>query len=167
MEKEELCALIGKGLSVRGISAVTGKSNGSVRHWLNKYGLQTTPKWGEFRESHLCSLCGKRAAGGKRYCGSCRTKIRRHRLKSAAVEFLGGKCVRCGWNKNVVGFEFHHAKEKKEYELGKMLNKSWDMVKKELVKCELLCSCCHRVEHSDRGEAFLKAVAEYKGRGFN
>ena len=166
MEKEELCRLIDKGLSIRGISAETGKSSGSVRYWLFKYRLQTAPKWGEFQDVHRCSLCDKETADGKRYCGSCRTKIRRHRLKSAAVKLLGGKCVRCGWNKNIIGFEFHHTSNDKEYGLGKMLNKSWDLVKKEIVKCELLCSCCHRIEHSDRSEEFLKAAAEYIGRGF-
>ena len=34
---------------------------------------------------------------GRMRCGSCNTKIRRYRAKAAAVKYLGGKCVTCGW----------------------------------------------------------------------
>jgi hypothetical protein len=167
MNKEELAVLVNSGLSIRGISEKTGKSCGSIRYWLSKYGLKTTPNWGEFQKEHSCSLCGNLTNNGKRYCRSCQTKIRRHRLKAAAVALLGGKCVRCGWDKNLVGLEFHHVCGKKDYTVSLILCKSWESVKKEIEKCELLCSCCHRIEHSDQCSELALAVINYSGRGFN
>jgi len=98
-------------------------------------------------------------------CSSCRTKIRRHRAKLAAIAHMGGKCERCGWDAHPIGFEFHHKEdETKEFTIGKISNKSWAVIVKELKKCELLCSCCHRIHHSDRDNPkFLEAVSNYKG----
>jgi predicted HNH restriction endonuclease len=82
-----------------------------------------------------------------------------------AVQLLGGKCNRCGWTGNLAAFEFHHKDpEEKEFEMGNMANKAWDVLKIEIEKCELLCSNCHRIEHTDRSEAFIEELKNYKGR---
>jgi hypothetical protein len=111
-----------------------------------------------------CSICDKIC--NRNICGPCKTKIRRHRCKTAAVNLLGGKCVRCGWAGNIAAFEFHHTDpNKKDFQIGSAANKNWDVVKKEVLKCELLCSNCHRIEHSNRnGEKFLSIAAQYNGR---
>ena len=64
----------------------------------------------------ICKLCNNEF---KTYqsrcvarCGSCNTKIRRFRAKAAAIEFLGGKCVNCGWSGNQAAIQFHHLKGK-------------------------------------------------------
>jgi hypothetical protein len=167
MNKEELTVLISAGLSIRGICAKLGKSYGSIRYWLFKFGLKTSPNWGEFQKDHNCALCGNFTSSRKQYCKSCQTKIRRHRLKGAAALLLGGKCVRCGWDKDIAGLEFHHIRGKKDYTISDIMCKSWESVKKELEKCELLCSCCHRIEHSDHCSDFILAVSKYTGKGFN
>ena len=88
-------------------------------------------------------------------CGSCRTRIRRFLTKQKAIELLGGKCVRCGYSGNQAAMEFHHLGGK-EFILGRGFGiKSWETIKKELQKCELLCSNCHRAEHSKRDEEIL------------
>ena len=97
-------------------------------------------------------------------CGSCNTKIRRYRAKAAAVEYLGGKCVKCGWQGNQAALQFHHLKGK-DFTIGNAANKSWDFIKKEIQKCILLCANCHMIEHSKKdGELFLKEALNYKGR---
>jgi hypothetical protein len=103
-----------------------------------------------------------------RLCGSCNTRIRRYRAKKAAVELLGGKCNRCGWKGKLAGFEFHHKDGKdKDFGIGNVANKNWEVIKKELKKCELLCAICHDIEHSGyESEDFLKEVERYKGRLF-
>ena len=58
-------------------------------------------------KNYVCVLC-ERKPKGKRICNSCRTKIRRHRCKVAAVKLLGGKCNRCKWIGNIIAYEFHH-----------------------------------------------------------
>lgn len=114
--------------------------------------------------NRTCYLCGKKSSG-KRLCSACRTKLRRHRCKLAAIKLLGGKCNRCGWSGNIAGFEFHHKDPlKKDFTIGSSSNRSWDFVKNELIKCELLCSICHRTEHSDRDDdVFLQEVYNYSG----
>jgi predicted HNH restriction endonuclease len=46
-----------------------------------------------------------------------------------------------------------------------MANKKWEVIRKEAMKCELLCSNCHRIEHSSRyNESFVNEVNNYRGR---
>lgn len=111
-----------------------------------------------------CCLCERKTSARRRRCNSCNTKIRRIRTKNAAIEYLGGYCKRCGYNSHPAALEFHHLRDK-DFTIADVANKSWDLVKKELDKCELLCSNCHRIEHSNRTEEkFMKEAAEYKGR---
>lgn len=101
-------------------------------------------------------------------CGSCNTKIRRFRAKSAAIKLLGGKCRKCGWSGNQAALQFHHTDSKaKEFIIGNVANKSWDSIKNEMQKCILLCANCHAIEHSTKNdEKFLKEALSYKGRAF-
>ena len=62
----------------------------------------------------------------------------------------GGKCERCGYNKNIAALEFHHKHpEEKEFQIDarKFANTSMETLKKELDKCSILCSNCHREIH--------------------
>lgn len=76
------------------------------------------------------------------------TKSRRmQRIK--AIEYKGGKCERCGYNKCISAFEFHHIDgQDKDFTLGSGNTRGWDIVRKELDKCIMLCANCHREEHS-------------------
>ena len=97
-------------------------------------------------------------------CGSCNTKIRRFRAKAAAIEFLGGKCKKCGWKGDQAALQFHHLRGK-DFTIGNVANKSWDSIKKEMQKCILLCANCHMIEHSSKlGDEFIKEALNYKGR---
>jgi len=61
---------------------------------------------------------------------------------------LGGKCVKCGYNKCTHALEFHHQNNNKEFTISKQWNsKTWELMKKEVKKCILLCSNCHRELH--------------------
>ncbi|HEV7424330.1 MAG TPA: hypothetical protein VGO21_04030 [Candidatus Paceibacterota bacterium] len=118
----------------------------------------------------ICKLCGGKIKNDKHAnrsrCGSCNTKIRRFRAKAAAIKYLGGKCVKCGWHGNQAAIQFHHADpHKKDFIIGSVANKSWDSIKKEMQKCILLCANCHMIEHSTKdGEIFLKEARNYRGR---
>jgi hypothetical protein len=117
-----------------------------------------------------CKLCGKiyRDYQGRNRtrCGSCNTKIRRFRAKAAAISFLGGKCRDCGWSGHQSVLEFHHLNtQRKEFAIGNVANKKWDVIKRELNKCLLLCANCHAVRHSTKSEEkFLREVENYRGR---
>lgn len=82
-------------------------------------------------------------------CKGCHhTALKRKRTKKKAVEYKGGKCQECGYNKCLRSLTFHHLDpSKKEAAISSLFHKSWDYVHKELEKCILLCANCHGEEH--------------------
>lgn len=85
-------------------------------------------------------------------CKKCRTEAvqrRRDKLKEKAVDFLGGKCCRCGYNTCITALEFHHEDPtQKEFGIAASgATRSWENLKKELTKCILVCANCHREIH--------------------
>lgn len=110
----------------------------------------------------ICKICNKEfkqlQLRNRTRCNACNTKIRRYKNKLRAIELLGGKCNRCGYDKHPAAMEFHHLDpSKKEFTLGHVANKSWKSIVEEVKKCELVCSNCHRIEHSNRfSEEFIK-----------
>ena len=91
---------------------------------------------------------------GRKYyrCKKCRsgnvTKHRR-RLKQRAVEYKGGSCQICGYNKTNSALAFHHIMpEAKEFAIsGKGITRSWKKLKLELNKCIMVCHNCHAEVH--------------------
>lgn len=70
-------------------------------------------------------------------------------LKKELVDYKGGKCQKCGYNKCITALEFHHNNGNKDTDIAKMIVYMLDIavLKKEADKCELLCANCHREEH--------------------
>lgn len=86
-----------------------------------------------------------------RTCMNRRAVIRfRQNLKKRAVEYKGGKCEKCGYNKYIEALCFHHKDpDKKDFSIGSGDCKAWDKVKIELDKCYLVCSNCHHEIHAE------------------
>lgn len=105
----------------------------------------------------ICQRCRKEFIVDKskgnsgKYCGSCRTIIRRQKIAKKAVDYLGGKCIKCGYNKDITALEFHHRNpEEKSFAISSCsTSKKWEIVQKELDKCDLLCANCHREIHAE------------------
>jgi len=77
-----------------------------------------------------------------------RTRKARRRAKLKAIEYKGGKCQLCGYKKCPAALEFHHIDpSKKDIRISAIGGRKWSIVKKELDKCILLCSNCHREIH--------------------
>lgn len=67
-------------------------------------------------------------------------------LKEKLVEYKGGKCEKCGYNKCITALEFHHINpEEKEFNIDG--RSSFEKSKKEVDKCILVCANCHREIH--------------------
>lgn len=75
-----------------------------------------------------------------------RTKARKKKKKKA-IDYLGGKCSKCGYNKCDAALEFHHI-EGKDREPAKLIAGSWKKLQPELDKCILVCANCHREIHN-------------------
>ena len=81
------------------------------------------------------------------------------RKKIYAIEFYGGKCKTCGYDKCINALEFHHRDKllKKERPSYIIMRWKWDRVKEELDKCDLLCSNCHKeIEYKEIDISFRK-----------
>jgi len=71
----------------------------------------------------------------------------RVKAKKLLVEYKGGECERCGYNKCIDALDFHHRiSSEKDFTIG---GKSWafERLKNEVDKCILVCSNCHREIH--------------------
>ena len=74
---------------------------------------------------------------------------RRKLNKQLLVEYKGGCCERCGYNKCIAALEFHHI-DPSTKEFGLTGNTyGIDRQKAEADKCMLLCANCHREMHSE------------------
>ena len=117
------------------------------REYDKKYGelnkekkLEYNRKW---REENKEEIREKRSE----YYQLNNEKIREERRKqhkekrAICLEYLGGKCVKCGTIHNL---QFDHIKrEGKKYEITRKLTYKFDNIKEELDKCQLLCPPCH------------------------
>jgi hypothetical protein len=98
-------------------------------------------------------LCGNEAK--QKYCSTkCKNKAAtdrfRKNLKVKAVEYKGGSCNICGYNKSVAALQFHHLDpSQKDFALSANGHtRRWVDVKKELDKCVCLCANCHAELHA-------------------
>ena len=75
---------------------------------------------------------------------------RRRKIRQTAIEYKGGRCQTCGYNRCIDALEFHHSNSSgKDFSISaKGYTRSWAKVKEELDKCILLCANCHREVHA-------------------
>jgi hypothetical protein len=90
--------------------------------------------------------------GGSVYCKPCSNLERLERIrafKEKCVDYKGGECERCGYNTCIYALEFHHlVPSQKDFQISRVASASFtNRVKKELDKCQLVCSNCHSEIH--------------------
>ena len=96
----------------------------------------------------------------RHYCYECIpegiSSTRRQLAKTRAfkhflVNYKGGKCEICGYNKYEGALEFHHKNpQEKDIEISKWnfnYNQDIQIYLNEVDKCQLLCANCHREQH--------------------
>lgn len=116
-----------------------------------------------------CSCCDKILPRGKRkHCSSeCRKKFRQtidtgkgsHKFRNEKaketkinlIKILGGSCESCGYSKNYAALSFHHKDPKtKKFSIiaSARVDRSWEDILQEALKCSLLCHTCHQELHN-------------------
>jgi hypothetical protein len=157
MEEDVLKKLILEKKSTWEISKILQMPQSSLRYWLNKYNLKTTPE-----KPYRCK-CGetdpsKFYGHKKTICGKCHNAENTRRGKekiNKAIEYLGGECKNpdcCGW-KYKGSLDIHHLDpNKKDPNFTGKRGWRWDRLKKELDHCVLLCKNCHAGLHNGEWE---------------
>ena len=106
---------------------------------------------------YRCSQCGDEnpenfPVGRYTECKKCRNRYNKKALKNnkrRGIDYLGGKCACCGFDKGLSAFDFHHINPNhKDANFPRHLYWSWDRLKTELDLCLLMCSNCHRLLHN-------------------
>ena len=110
-------------------------------------------KYGDIVDGKMFSNYLKHKVTGKIYENfvGLETLRNRHKRKRAAikkfcnrVKLLKG-CAECGYKEHPAALHFNHIDPAKKIgNVSKM--KTWDTVKKEMRKCEVLCANCHAVK---------------------
>jgi transposase len=158
--REQLEALVQEGLTTREIAGRLRLSQGTVRHWLRRFGLRTLrhrkPRGAREhdppRRTLHCSRHGRTdfwlEGRGIYRCLRCRSDAvtrRRRRVKQILVREAGGRCYLCGYDRHVGAMQFHHLDtETKVFGLAdRGFTRSLEVARAEAAKCVLLCSNCH------------------------
>lgn len=159
MQKDYLANCLIRHMSTRDIAKENNLSQSTIKYWLKKHNLRSELKAiAENKKNEFLCKCGEsrkeKFYGNKRtICGRCHNQytIRNGRSKKLKViEYKGGKCEHCGFKGPSVCFDLHHVDPKqKDKKFAAYLNWTWERIKKEVDKCQLLCSNCHRVEHKE------------------
>ena len=172
LDKLELTNLVNKGFTQRSIAEHFSCSQTNVCYWLAKYDLKTEQDSKVLYNQGLkyCPCCGeikslkefnKRTRRGVtkehgavycKDCSSAEASMRKYNFTQKCVDYKGGACEICGYDKSIGALEFHHIdRTSKEFEIGKLTSKTFTAkVQKELDKCMLLCKNCHgEIHHNE------------------
>ena len=134
------------------------KENGRTRNY---------PETRKYKENNLyCIVCGKKLTGNqKKFCSvNCKnkcyseekyhTQYSNNKDKNGAVKKyeyilkLGGRCSKCGYDKNLSALTFHHLRDKDFTLTSRAFSRlPKEVIEKELDKCVLLCQNCHHETH--------------------
>ena len=146
--EEEIKELISKGKNYSEIAKILNCHRTTVSGICKKIGIEPI-----ILKNHICTVCSRDLGENLKNhtkCNTCVTRLRRLRIKIKAVAYKGGKCEICGYDKHLAALDFHHLDPtEKDFTVTTSKHSySWVTIQKELDKCTLLCSNCHRIEHS-------------------
>lgn len=111
-----------------------------------RYCLDCSP-WGLHNTKILDSTENKRKRPRPPRKSSSVREASHKGIKERAVQYKGGKCLHCGYDRSVWAMDFHHRDPLvKDFRIG-YGTKAWAKIQTELDKCDLLCRNCHFEEH--------------------
>ena len=124
-------------------SATYCKECAETKPWV-KVNAERHPK-----TARNCRHCNKEFLAVKGIqCPACVTNRRRFKIKEDAIQYKGGCCFICKYNRCKRSLTFHHVNEKeKSFSISGGHCYSKEKIQKELDKCVLLCHNCHMEVH--------------------
>ena len=172
MDKDKLRTLyVEKDLSTHAVARQLGCSQTNVRYWLKKLGISKNKRniVDDPTGPRACTNCkvvkettefyyqsyknGSKGRFGSwcKQCMNSQVVERQRKYKQLAIDYKGGKCQLCGYDKYPGALEFHHLDPtKKDVEASKFSRNPLEGAQREeLDKCVLLCSNCHREVHGN------------------
>jgi hypothetical protein len=116
----------------------------------HKRQLMGEAAWAEHQKNRKNNKATKYRQTNKGKLNAFKVAECRRNNKLQLIEYKGGKCANCGYDKMIPGaYDFHHRNpETKEFGIaceGK--TKSIKKLKEEADKCDLLCKLCHAEIH--------------------
>ena len=174
--KEKILELRKKGLTIDEIVKKLGCAKSTVSYHINNNGLgakritkKIIDEMNIFYLTHSLEETSKNfnvsISTITKYCENKRIKSnktrkqivaiavtnRRKKVKKLAIEYKGSFCERCGYNKCDGALEFHHLDpNEKDFSISSSGNtRAWELIKKELDKCIMVCANCHREIHEE------------------
>ncbi len=162
MERELLVGLIQENKSQREIAAQLDVSQTTVKYWLSVYKLKTQRKQCNVSSGHSKVICGCGESNLDNFyrnqkgiyfkkCKRCFNQYRIQKFRESRkqiIDYKGGKCEVCGYNKCIAALTLHHTNpSKKDPRWDKIRQWNLEKIKSELDTCELLCNRCHTEKH--------------------
>lgn len=163
MDYNKLKYEVEQGKSISKLATLFCTSKTNIRYWLKKYNLSTIRNPIFYSDKKICPCCKleknisefynrRKKVGNSVYCKLCskeQTVLRQRNLKQICVEYKGGKCIICGYNRCNAALKFHHLNpNEKEFNLSHHKLTSFnEKIKQELDKCILVCGNCHDEIH--------------------
>jgi hypothetical protein len=175
MNKLEFEAQIKLNKTVKELAIIFGRSLSNIRYWLKKYNLKAYSKYKRniiINGLKVCNTCKLNKpidqymlrTDTHKYRGTCTEchKLQSHQIyklrqnrhfkkKQDIIKQKGGKCEICSIQSDIVSlYELHHRDPTvKEFNISKGIGRSYgnDRLQKEINKCHLLCSNCHKEVH--------------------
>lgn len=101
-----------------------------------------------------CSLCDReyiydrKAGHTTTVCNSCMANRHRKDRKQKCIEYKGGCCQICQYNKCMSALDFHHIDpSRKDFGISGNHGIKWERIQRELDKCIMVCCRCHSEIH--------------------
>lgn len=100
------------------------------------------------KQTRFCSTYCKNQESNNKHQNYIAQRKRSLYRKLELILSFGGRCKSCGYDKNLAALCFHH-KDGKDFKLDlrSLANRTWEKVKNEAERCELLCHNCHMEKH--------------------
>jgi hypothetical protein len=155
----KICAHLRLNASSKNINATTIDSDVLKRHYFESRSLKKTAYYFGLAVQTVRKIIGEEnIIVRKPTVTKSQTVIEwRKRTKIKLVEYKGGKCECCGYNKSTNVLQFHHKNpEEKDFTIGGK-SYSFEKLKIEVDKCILVCANCHIEIHEELRE---KGVSE-------